>query len=124
MGSRSRVGMGLSYRSASLYMLAESIPRHLNSLKVPSLVGWYDNPIPARFLAPMDCSKISVQQLLHSQQETCCQIQQKNCGRRYGNGFLLKKISKVLPSTYSYRWKMYCSTALFNLRFSSILLMF
>jgi hypothetical protein len=26
--------------------------------KIPALVGWYDNPIPALFLAPKDCSKI------------------------------------------------------------------
>jgi hypothetical protein len=27
-------------------------------LQIRALVGQYDNPIPARFLAPMDCSKI------------------------------------------------------------------
>ncbi len=27
-------------------------------LKLPTLAGWYDNPIPTRFLAPKDCLKI------------------------------------------------------------------
>jgi hypothetical protein len=26
-----------------------------------SLAGWYDNPIPTRFLAPIDCSKTPTQ---------------------------------------------------------------
>ncbi len=26
-----------------------------------SMAGWYDNPIPTRFLAPIDCSKIPAQ---------------------------------------------------------------
>jgi hypothetical protein len=42
-----RVVIGLSYRPASLCLL----------------VGRYDNPIPSRFLAPIDCSKIPAQGL-------------------------------------------------------------
>jgi hypothetical protein len=34
IGARNRVGIGLSYRPASLHGLAESIPRSLGSLKV------------------------------------------------------------------------------------------
>ncbi len=29
-----------------------------NSPRLCSLAGWYDNPIPTRFLAPIDCFKI------------------------------------------------------------------
>jgi hypothetical protein len=76
-------------------MLAESIPRHLNTLKVPSLVGRHDNPIPARFLAPMDCSKISAQQLLYSQQETRCQIQQKIAAEDMEMDFYYEKVKSV-----------------------------
>jgi len=42
MGARNRVGTALSYRHASLC----------------SLAGRYDNPIPTRFLAHIDCFKI------------------------------------------------------------------
>jgi hypothetical protein len=42
MGARNRVGIGLSYHSASLF----------------SLAGRYDNPIPTRFLARIDCLTI------------------------------------------------------------------
>jgi hypothetical protein len=58
MGPRNRVGIGLAYRPAKLHRLAESIPGLLKSLKIPFLAGRYDNPIPIRFLAPIDCSKI------------------------------------------------------------------
>jgi hypothetical protein len=30
----------------------------LKSLQIRALAGWYDNPIPTRFLAPIDCLKI------------------------------------------------------------------
>jgi hypothetical protein len=30
----------------------------VDCLKIPALAGRYDNPIPARFLAPIDCLKI------------------------------------------------------------------
>jgi hypothetical protein len=36
MGARHRVGIGLSYRPDRLHWLAESIPRLLKSLKIPS----------------------------------------------------------------------------------------
>jgi hypothetical protein len=42
MGARNRVGIGLSYRLARLRLLA----------------GQYNNSVPTRFLAPIDCSKI------------------------------------------------------------------
>jgi hypothetical protein len=32
-------------------------PAPIDFLKIPALAGRYDNPIPARFLAPMDCLK-------------------------------------------------------------------
>jgi hypothetical protein len=38
MGTRNRVRVGLSYRPARFYRLAESIPGLLKSLKIPSLV--------------------------------------------------------------------------------------
>jgi hypothetical protein len=37
MGAMNRVGMGLSYRSARLHRLVESIPGRLKSLRIPSL---------------------------------------------------------------------------------------
>jgi hypothetical protein len=33
----------------------------MNSASLCSLAGWYDNPIPPRFLAPIDCLKIPAQ---------------------------------------------------------------
>ena len=45
MGARNRIGIGLSYRPARLHRLA----------------GRYDNAVPTRFLAPIDCSKIRAQ---------------------------------------------------------------
>jgi hypothetical protein len=33
----------------------------INSASPCPLAGWYDNPIPTRFLAPIDCSKIPAQ---------------------------------------------------------------
>ncbi len=34
----------------------------LDCLKIPSLAGRYDDPIPTRFLAPIDCLKIPAQE--------------------------------------------------------------
>ncbi len=31
----------------------------ISGLKLPTLAGRYDNPIPSRFLASIDCSKIT-----------------------------------------------------------------
>jgi hypothetical protein len=45
MGARNRVGTGLSYWPARLHRLA----------------GRYNNLVPTRFLAPIDCSKIAAQ---------------------------------------------------------------
>jgi hypothetical protein len=39
----------------------KSIPGLFISLKIQPLAGRYDNPIPPRFLAPIDCSKIPTQ---------------------------------------------------------------
>ncbi len=39
----------------------ESILGLLKSLKIRALAGRYDNPIPTRFLAPIDCLKIPAQ---------------------------------------------------------------
>ncbi len=33
----------------------------IKGLKIRALAGWYDNPIPSRFLAPIDCLNISAQ---------------------------------------------------------------
>jgi hypothetical protein len=44
MGARNQVGIGLLYRPAMLYRLAESIPGLLKSLKIPSLAGRYHKP--------------------------------------------------------------------------------
>ncbi len=41
----------------------ELIPGLLKNLKIQALVGQYDNPIPTRFLAPIDCLKIPAQRL-------------------------------------------------------------
>jgi hypothetical protein len=38
----------------------ESIPR-IDSASLCSPAGQYDNPIPTRFIAPIDCSKIPAQ---------------------------------------------------------------
>jgi hypothetical protein len=43
----------------------ESILGLLKSLKIRALAGQYDNPIPIRFLAPIDCSKISAQYFVY-----------------------------------------------------------
>ncbi len=58
MGARNRAGIGLSYWPARLQRLTESIPGLPKRLQIRALVGRYDNPIPPRFLAPIDCSKI------------------------------------------------------------------
>ncbi len=44
--------------------LAESIPGLLKRLQIGALAGRFDNPIPTRFLAPTDCSKIPALNLL------------------------------------------------------------
>ncbi len=41
----------------------ESIPRKQFRQAVCSLAGRYDNPIPTRFLAPIDCLKIPAQNM-------------------------------------------------------------
>jgi hypothetical protein len=46
-----------------------------HSASVCSLVGRYDNPIPTRFLAPIDCSKIPAQELI--QRNLLCQPSRK-----------------------------------------------
>jgi hypothetical protein len=88
MGTRHRGGIGFSYRPARLHRLAEFIPWHqfrglinifistgsepvfLNlhgaQESIPrnecSLAGRYDNPIPPKFLAPIDFLKIPAQE--------------------------------------------------------------
>jgi hypothetical protein len=42
----------------NVYGAQESIPRNEFRQPMYSLVGRYDNPIPPRFLAPIDCLKI------------------------------------------------------------------
>jgi hypothetical protein len=59
MGARSQVG--LLYHPARLHRLAKSIPGLPKSIKIPPLAGGYDNPIPTRFLAPIDCLQIPAQ---------------------------------------------------------------
>jgi hypothetical protein len=62
MGARNEVGIGLSYRPATQsgeIGSLESILGLLKSLKIRALAGRYDNLNPTRFLAPIDCLKIS-----------------------------------------------------------------
>jgi hypothetical protein len=65
MGTRGRVGIGLSYRPAraeifNFYGAQESIPT--NQFRQAVLPGGPDyNPIPTRFLAPINCLKIPAQ---------------------------------------------------------------
>jgi hypothetical protein len=62
-GARNRVGVGLSYRPARarIFKLLRS-PRIDSTEPIPpGCVPWraaYDNLIPTRFLAPIDCLKI------------------------------------------------------------------
>jgi hypothetical protein len=63
MGARNRVGIRVVVpaRQATLASginSSEPIPGLLKSLKIRALAGRYDNSIPARFLAPIDCLKI------------------------------------------------------------------
>jgi hypothetical protein len=63
MRARNRVRIGWSYWPAWLHSLAELVPwnRFLGYIKVKkirALAGQYDNPIPTRFLALIDCSEI------------------------------------------------------------------
>jgi hypothetical protein len=57
LGAVNLLGIELSYLPVKLHRLAESIPRLPKSIKLLSLAGRKDNPIPTRFLAPIDCSK-------------------------------------------------------------------
>ncbi len=41
----------------------ESIPGLLKNVKIPSLAGRFDNPVPTRFLAPIDCYTIPAKKL-------------------------------------------------------------
>jgi hypothetical protein len=41
----------------------------MNSASLCSLAARYDNPIPTRFLAPIDCLKITAQMLLSSDRQ-------------------------------------------------------
>ncbi len=61
MGARNQVGIGLSYRFARLRRIAELIPWNwfLGSIKIWALAGRCDNSILTRFLAPIDCLRIS-----------------------------------------------------------------
>jgi hypothetical protein len=71
IGVRNQVGIRLSYRPIRLHSLAdfvllESILELPKSLQIRILAGRYDNPLPTRFLAPIDCSKIPAQCTLQS----------------------------------------------------------
>ncbi len=72
MWARNRVGTALSYRPASLC----------------SLAGQYDNPIPTRFLAHIDCSKIPalVQERQEAYKFELCKVGNKliSCRKRKG----------------------------------------
>ncbi len=41
-----------------MFMEPRNLFRGMNSASLCSLAGRYDNPIPTRFLAPIDCLKI------------------------------------------------------------------
>jgi hypothetical protein len=47
-------------RISNVFGAQESIPRN-ESASLCSLAGRYDNPIPTRFLDPIDCLKISAE---------------------------------------------------------------
>ncbi len=56
------VDMGHGHLDFNLFpnRFQESIFHPLTRLQIPALAGRYDNPIPTRFLAPIDCLKIPV----------------------------------------------------------------
>ena len=54
-----------------------------------SLAGWYDNPIPTQFLAPIDCLKITAQDM----QLAGMQVQLLNAVRVYLRIALMKTCS-------------------------------
>jgi hypothetical protein len=49
------------FASLYLYTLHFIILQGINSSSLCSLAGWYDNPIPTRFLAPIDFLTIPAQ---------------------------------------------------------------
>jgi hypothetical protein len=72
--------IGLHAHSCTVYTAKDSLSPNFPTFKEPvnqfkgtnyprlccSLAGQYDNPIPIRFLAPIDCLKIPAQPTLHS----------------------------------------------------------
>jgi hypothetical protein len=69
----------------------ELILKSRNFARLCRLAGRYDNPIPSRFLAPIDCSKIPALEPL-----TCSLFQ---CGRRGPLKVVMgKKLSYLFPS--------------------------
>ncbi len=63
MGSRNRVGIGLSYRPARLHRLVESIPGLLKSLQIPSLVKPYYLQATVDLVGPRDRIQIFLQKM-------------------------------------------------------------
>jgi hypothetical protein len=52
------MGIGQPYARVDLNLMPESTLSPCQGLRIWPLAGWYDNPIPTRFLAPIDCFKI------------------------------------------------------------------
>jgi hypothetical protein len=71
MGAKNRVGIGMSYRPA--------IPHRLT--------GRYENLVPTRFIAPIDCSKIP----------TLIRVSSTNCA--YGAVGILEKLSSIYSAS-------------------------
>jgi hypothetical protein len=84
----------------SQYFLTFMEPRNrfqgMNSASLSSLAGRYDNPIPTRFLAPIDCLKIPVpvNSLLFTHNASWVQARLSiMIGDRVGNGISFRKHS-------------------------------
>ncbi len=52
--------------------------QEINSASLCSLVGRYDNPIPTRFLAPIDCLKIPAQYSMFERQHVALQFRSRD----------------------------------------------
>jgi hypothetical protein len=93
MGARNQLGTELFYRSASL----------------SSLAGRYDNPIPTRYLAPIDCSKIPAQKnhLLKEFGFTSTCIISGACGKQRHMllcfTYIVDKLNNICTNTVLYR---------------------
>ncbi len=86
MGARNRVGIGLLYRPARarIFKLLRSPRIDSKEPILPglcSLAGRYDNPIPTRFLVPIDCLKFQhwLNRLAESESKCCMSMKTEFC---------------------------------------------